>query len=111
VPYGWYASKDQSTLTVCRQFTGSNRSRDLQTAIAWRPINAQCKKNADTILFRSSGHSSSQRAYARIRQPDWAALFRYILSHRELIVPLDNTDSPKLLDIALEIRRLPSATR
>jgi len=34
------------------------------------------------------------------------SLIERILSHRELIVLLDNTDSPKLLDIALEIRRV-----
>jgi len=34
------------------------------------------------------------------------SLIQRIPKHRELIVLLDNTDSPKLLDIALEIRRL-----
>src|ERR1700690_22034 len=34
------------------------------------------------------------------------SLIQRIPSHRELIVLLDNTDSPKLLDIALEIRRV-----
>ena len=32
-----------------------------------------------------------------------------IPAHRELIVLLDNTDSPKLLDIQLEIRRVLAA--
>lgn len=34
------------------------------------------------------------------------SLIQRIPSHRELIVLLDNSDSPKLLDIALEIRRV-----
>lgn len=34
------------------------------------------------------------------------SLIERIPSHRELIVLLDNTDSPKLLDIAVEIRRV-----
>ncbi len=34
------------------------------------------------------------------------ALIQRIPSHRELIVLLDNTESPKLLDIALELRRV-----
>jgi CubicO group peptidase (beta-lactamase class C family) len=34
------------------------------------------------------------------------SLIQRIPAHRELIVLLDNTDSPKLLDIALEIRRV-----
>lgn len=29
-----------------------------------------------------------------------------IPSHKEVIILLDNTDSPKLLDIALDIRRI-----
>lgn len=33
------------------------------------------------------------------------SVIQRILQHREVIVLLDNTDSPKLLDIALEIRR------
>jgi len=37
------------------------------------------------------------------------AVIQRILSHKELIVLLDNTDSPKLLDIALEIRRVLAA--
>ncbi len=38
------------------------------------------------------------------------SVIQRIPAHKELIVLLDNTDSPKLLDIALEIRRLLSAT-
>jgi CubicO group peptidase (beta-lactamase class C family) len=38
-------------------------------------------------------------------------LIQRIPNHKELIVLLDNTDSPKLLDIALEIRRVLSTTR
>ncbi|HEY3824226.1 MAG TPA: serine hydrolase domain-containing protein [Bryobacteraceae bacterium] len=38
------------------------------------------------------------------------SVIQRIPDHRELIVLLDNTDSPKLLDIALEIRRVLSAT-
>jgi CubicO group peptidase (beta-lactamase class C family) len=34
------------------------------------------------------------------------SLIQRIPAHKELIVLLDNTDSPKLLDIALEIRRV-----
>jgi CubicO group peptidase (beta-lactamase class C family) len=39
------------------------------------------------------------------------AVIQRIVSHRELIVLLDNTDSPKLLDIALEIRRVLAANQ
>jgi CubicO group peptidase (beta-lactamase class C family) len=38
------------------------------------------------------------------------SLIQRIPAHKELIVLLDNTDSPKLLDIALEIRRALSTT-
>lgn len=38
------------------------------------------------------------------------SLIQRIPQHRELIVLLDNTDSPKLLDIAMEIRSVLSAT-
>lgn len=39
------------------------------------------------------------------------SVIRRIPQHKELIVLLDNTDSPKLLDIALDIRRILSENR
>ena len=36
------------------------------------------------------------------------SVIQHIPQHKDLIALLDNTDSPKLLDIALEIRRVPS---
>jgi CubicO group peptidase (beta-lactamase class C family) len=37
------------------------------------------------------------------------SIIQRIIQHQELIVLLDNSDSPKLLDIALEIRRVLAA--
>ena len=34
------------------------------------------------------------------------SVIQRIVRHKELIILLDNTDSPKLLDTALEIRRV-----
>lgn len=38
------------------------------------------------------------------------SVIQRIVWHKELIILLDNTDSPKLLDIALEIRRVLSGS-